>query len=190
MERRSDDPTLRRASKMNTRPRLLAVCVLALSCLVAACGQSTGASNLTVPQDEKLYVFDGSSSDAMRLLVFHPGGGALLTLPGGVVSQDHTRLYHTATSGDRTTITLYDTRSGATTRAFDIAGSTLPRRQDSPTPRSRRMGAGWRCARRKRRMDRASSSSWTRTLASWSKTSPCQVISSWTRSRPLARWSI
>ena len=108
---------------MNARPRLLAVCVLALSCLVAACGQSTGASNLTVPQDEKLYVFDGPSSDAMRLLVFHPGGGALLTLPGGAVSQDHTRLYHSATSGDRTTITLYDTRSGATIRAFDIAGS-------------------------------------------------------------------
>jgi DNA-binding beta-propeller fold protein YncE len=108
---------------MNTRPRLLAICLLALSCLVAACGQSIGASNLTVPQDEKLYVFDGSSSDAMRLLVFHPGGGALLTLPGGAVSQDHTRLYHTATSGDRTTITLYDTRSGATIHAFDIAGS-------------------------------------------------------------------
>jgi DNA-binding beta-propeller fold protein YncE len=108
---------------MNARPRLLAVCILALSCLVAACGQSTGASNLTVPQDEKLYVFDGSSSDAMRLLVFHPGGGALLTLPGGAVSQDHTRLYHTKTSGDHTTITLYDTRSGATIRAFEIAGS-------------------------------------------------------------------
>jgi len=108
---------------MNTRPRLLAVCALALSCLVAACGQSTGASNLTVPQDEKLYVFDGSSSDAMRLLVFHPGGDALLTLPGGVVSLDLTRPYHTETSDDRTTITLYDTRSGATIRAFDIAGS-------------------------------------------------------------------
>jgi DNA-binding beta-propeller fold protein YncE len=114
---------LRRAGEMNTRPRLLAVCVLALSCLIAACGPSSGASSLTVPQDEKLYVFNGSSSDAMRLLVFHPGGGALLTLPGGAVSQDHTRLYHAATSGDRTTITLYDTRTGATIRAFDIAGS-------------------------------------------------------------------
>jgi hypothetical protein len=59
----------------------------------------------------------------MRLLAFHPGGGALLTLPGGIVSQDHTRLYHTGTSGDRTTITLYDTRSGATIRTFDIAGA-------------------------------------------------------------------
>ena len=108
---------------MNTRPRLLAACVLALSCLVAACGQSTGASNLTIPQDEKLYVFDGASSADLRLLAFHPGGGALLTLPGGVVSQDHTHLYHTATSGDRTTITVYDTRSGATIRAFDITGA-------------------------------------------------------------------
>jgi len=105
-----------------TRHGLLALCVLALTCLVA-CGQSTGASNLTVPQDERLYVFDGSSNADLRLLAFHPGGGALLTLPGGVVSQDHTRLYHTTTSGERTTITLYDTRSGATIRAFEVAGS-------------------------------------------------------------------
>src|SRR5262249_19155921 len=46
-----------------------------------------------------------------------------LTLPGGVVSQDHTRLYHSASSSDRTTITLYDTRSGASIRAFDIPGA-------------------------------------------------------------------
>src|SRR5262249_30402721 len=71
------------ANKMNTRRPLLALCVLALSYL-AACGQSSGAANLTIPQDEKLYVFDGSSGADLRLLAFHPGGGALLTLPGGV----------------------------------------------------------------------------------------------------------
>jgi hypothetical protein len=108
---------------MNTRRPLLAACVLALSCLIAACGQSTGASNLTIPPNEKLYVFDGSSGADLRLLAFHAGGGALLTLPGGIVSQDHTRLYHTAPSSDHTTITLYDTRNGASIRAFDISGA-------------------------------------------------------------------
>jgi hypothetical protein len=104
--------------------RSFALCAFALlSLLIAACGQTTGALHLTVPQDEKLYVFDGSSSNDQRLLAFHPGDDALLTLPGGVVSQDHTRLYHTATSGDHTTITLYDTRSGATIRAFDVSGA-------------------------------------------------------------------
>jgi WD40-like Beta Propeller Repeat len=104
------------------RSRLLALCAFA-ALVIAACGQSTGATNLTVPQDEKLYVFDGSSGGDLRLLAFHPGCGALLTLPGGIASQDHARLYHTTTSDGRTTITLYDTRSGATIRAFEVAGS-------------------------------------------------------------------
>jgi hypothetical protein len=104
------------------RSRLLTLCAF-VSLVIAACGQSTGATNLTVPQDEKLYVFDGSSGGDLRLLAFHPGGAAIVTLPSGIVSQDHARLYHTITSGERTTITLYDTRSGATIRAFEVAGA-------------------------------------------------------------------
>ena len=116
--------------------------------LVTACGPATSTSNpttsvrhpiATVPAGENLYVLDGyaplgtSSIGNQQIIAFHPGSTdptTLITLPAGLTSQDHQRLY-TATARDgQTTITIINTQTGATLHAFVIAGTYSIAEQD------------------------------------------------------------
>ena len=109
--------------------------------LITACGPATSTSNpttsvthpiATVPAGENLYVLDGyaplgtSSIGNQQIIAFHPGSPdptPLITLPAGLTSQDHQRLY-TATARDgQTTIAIINTQTGATLHAFVIAGT-------------------------------------------------------------------
>ncbi len=100
--------------------------VLVLGALLAACG-SGGASSIgqapTIPPSEIIYVLDGASSGSQRIVAFHPGGPALLTLPAGLVSSDHRLLYTTATSGASTTLRVLDVVSGAALRSLALPGA-------------------------------------------------------------------
>src|SRR5258708_19906755 len=79
---------------------------------VAGCGRASTATNTTksvqLPRGETLYVLDGYAGTAatQRILAFQPGKGtsALLTLPAGVTSYDHTTLYAASPPAGRTTI--------------------------------------------------------------------------------------
>jgi hypothetical protein len=46
-----------------------------------------------------------------------------MTLPAGLVSHDHRRLYTAAARGDRTLISVYDTQSGMALRTFSVPGA-------------------------------------------------------------------
>jgi hypothetical protein len=116
--------------------------------LITACGPATSTSNptinvthpsATVPAGENLYVLDGyaplgtNSIGNQQIIAFHPGSPdptTLITLPAGLTSQDHQRLY-TATARDgQTTITIINTQAGATLHAFVIAGTYSIAEQD------------------------------------------------------------
>jgi hypothetical protein len=100
--------------------------VLFFGLLLAACGaagtSSTGQAS-TIPPSEELYVLDGVSGGAQRIIAFHPGGPALFTLPVGLVSPDHRMLYTTTTSGGSTTLRVLDMASGATLRSLTLPGA-------------------------------------------------------------------
>ena len=117
----------------------LTVMLSMLLSLLVACGpgSSTGTapSNRTSapkpPPGENLYVLDGYTSagttgTAQQIITVHPGGPGpkkLLTLPTGLTSMDHRSLYIAASRGGQTTISIIDTRSGATTRSLVIPGN-------------------------------------------------------------------
>jgi hypothetical protein len=46
-----------------------------------------------------------------------------MTLPAGLVSQDHQRLYAATASGDHTRVSVYDTRTGLAVRTFTTPGA-------------------------------------------------------------------
>ncbi len=93
----------------------------------------------TVPPGENLYVLDGytplgaNSTDGQQIVAFHPGSAnpaTLVTLPTGLTSQDHQRLY-TATARDgQTTIAIFNTQTGAKIHSFAIAGTYSIAEQD------------------------------------------------------------
>jgi DNA-binding beta-propeller fold protein YncE len=116
---------------------LVGVLLLA-SAALAACGvQSHAASTPTstphVPTGEILYVVDGAAASAggykaygQRLVAFAAGGGAgapLLSLPMGLTTLDHQRLYTATSAGATTTITIYATRTGARLDTFTSPGA-------------------------------------------------------------------
>src|SRR5260370_18166342 len=107
--------------------------------LLVACGPgpSTGTapsshtSATELPPGENLYVLDGYSSPgttstAQQIIAFHPGSPSphkLLTLPARLTSMDHRSLYIPASQGGQTTISVINTRSGATRRSLVIPGN-------------------------------------------------------------------
>jgi hypothetical protein len=116
----------------------LASTALVLCAALAACGvvqQPLAASQYTtpIPAAELLYVVDGTASwDSTgglanhRIVAFHPGSTAtspLVSLPMGLTTLDHRRLYVAVAGAGQTTITTYDTRSGARLSIFAIAGT-------------------------------------------------------------------
>ncbi|HEX9068154.1 MAG TPA: hypothetical protein VF807_05250 [Ktedonobacterales bacterium] len=94
---------------------------------LASCGsvsQSVPARQSSLPPGERLYIWnDEPGSASQRLIAFHPGSTQALTLPVGLVSQDHQRLYAATASGDHTTIAIYDTQTGAVQRTFTVPGT-------------------------------------------------------------------
>lgn len=120
---------------MNKRLALLPA--LALIALLSACGASVtptfGAPLAAVPAREMLYLMAGGGGGALkypdqsRIVAFHPGDGAsarVVTLPDGIATADHTRVYSAAPDeSGQTAISEIDTRTGATLRAFSIPGA-------------------------------------------------------------------
>lgn len=103
--------------------RLAAVLVSVLVALpmLAACG--AGTSTARGPAGEVLFVRDGASGDGARIVAFHPGGPALRTLPAGLVSHDHSRVYTAEASGGSTTVRAIDAATGAALREIHLSGT-------------------------------------------------------------------
>lgn len=105
--------------------------------LVAACGQglpqqSGSPQQQVVRAGSELYVLDsytsaGHSSGAQHIVALPVGTtnpAARFTLPAGLTDLKHQMLYVASPlSGGRTAISVLDTRSGATVRTFNLAGS-------------------------------------------------------------------
>jgi len=113
-------------------PFLLFSAILALAC---ACGSNSPQSSFsnttsnppTVPAKESLYVIDGTgnSSRAQHIIAFHPGAASntQITLPAGLLSQDHKHLYVATPQNGRTTISVINTLTGTILRTFAIPGT-------------------------------------------------------------------
>ena len=95
--------------------------------LSVACGTQSSANN--APVGEKLYVLDNVTAGtngyaSSHIIAFHPGNSsASVTLPTGLFSQDHKRIYSAVPQGSQTAITITNAQTGATLHAFSIAGS-------------------------------------------------------------------
>src|SRR5438105_12694643 len=94
----------RRLNAMQKKPALWYTLILSgLLVLVAACGSKTpfssSSATATVPVGENIYVLDGyagSTGAGQHIVAFHPGNAnptALVSLPAGLTSMDHQRLY-------------------------------------------------------------------------------------------------
>jgi len=119
------------------RTSLLTIVLCGLLIALTACEStsagSTHSSSPIVSQSENLYVLDGYASantDGQRIVGFHPGTSAFTTLPAGLVSQDHQRIYTATPKGIQTQITVTNTKSGAIVRRFTIPGSYSTTEQD------------------------------------------------------------
>jgi len=111
----------------------------ALLTFMAACGTNSTTSSTstphapqaTVPTGENIYVLDGytalgSTGVGQHIVAFHPGGAnptALVSLPAGLTSLDHQRLYTATAQNGRTTISVTNTQNGKTIRSFVIPGT-------------------------------------------------------------------
>jgi hypothetical protein len=74
-----------------------------------------------------LYILDGlPTSGTQRIIVFRPDSATsttALSLPMGLMSRDHLRLYTAQVHGRTTTLSVLDVRSGATLHSFVVNGS-------------------------------------------------------------------
>ncbi|HKV00678.1 MAG TPA: hypothetical protein VJQ26_01060, partial [Ktedonobacteraceae bacterium] len=104
--------------------------------LLAACGQGSStnispSSTAMGPSGESLYVLDGytpigTNSAGQQIIAFHPGSSspnALVTLPAGLTSMDHRRLYMATPHGGQTTISVINTQTGTSVRSLVINGN-------------------------------------------------------------------
>jgi len=102
--------------------------------LVAACGGNftqpgtSPGTSIHAPAAGSLYILDGYTAGrktTQQIVEFNPAqvNATTMTLPAGLTSVDHQRIYTAATSGGRTKITVLDARTGVTLRAFSIPGT-------------------------------------------------------------------
>jgi len=105
--------------------------------LLAACGTNTTVSNSTttlaptVPPGENIYVLDGYNSTGgasyeQQIVGFHPTNPnptQFISLPNGLSSLDHQRLYTATPANGKTTISVINTQSGTRMRTFVIPGT-------------------------------------------------------------------
>src|SRR6266568_5126114 len=105
--------------------------------LVSACGSNTPLNTSSAPRTatvspgESIYVLDGytplgSTNTAQQIVAFHPDGShpkTVVSLPAGLTSLDHKRLYTAIAQSGKTTLRVVDTQSGATIRSLVIDGA-------------------------------------------------------------------
>lgn len=98
--------------------------------LVGACASTLSTTNTgSVPVvGENLYVLNnyaaGNMNAGQNVIVINPAKGDTglpMTFPAGLTSQDHQRLYTATTRNGQTTITGFNTQTGATIQTFVIA---------------------------------------------------------------------
>lgn len=109
---------------------LLLVSMLCLSLiLITACGSAlstgTGVAAPTVASNTHLYVLDGSisSPQSQHFVVFRPGDTHALSLPAGLMSQDHRRIYTATPHNGQTTVLVTDATTGVTIRSLTLSGT-------------------------------------------------------------------
>ncbi|HCI81561.1 MAG TPA: hypothetical protein DHW02_17945 [Ktedonobacter sp.] len=111
------------------QPRhILFVPFLCLSLLLmSACGLSSGtdATISNVANSTHLYVLDGSisSPQSQHFVVFHPGDTHAMSLPAGLMSQDHQRIYTATPNNGQTTVLVTDATTGRTIRSLTLSGT-------------------------------------------------------------------
>jgi len=111
--------------------------------LVAACGSGSltststnPATKVAPPAGENIYVLDGYAPQGVtnanqHIVAFHPGNAQpTYTLPAGLTSMDHRLLLAAQAQAGQTTISVIDTRSGATLRTLSLAGNYSTAGQD------------------------------------------------------------
>ncbi len=109
--------------------------------LVAACGSgsqtsTSPATKVALPVGENIYVLDGYAPQGVtnadqHIIAFHPGNTQpTYTLPAGLTSMDHRLLIVAQAQAGQTTISVIDTRSGATLRSLILAGNYTTAGQD------------------------------------------------------------
>jgi hypothetical protein len=109
--------------------------------LVAACGSGTPtstspATKVALPAGENIYVLDGYAPQGVanidqHIIAFHPGNAQpTYTLPAGLTSMDHHLLIVAQAQAGQTTISVIDTRSGATLRRLTLARNYSTAGQD------------------------------------------------------------
>src|SRR5579859_377894 len=103
--------------------------------VMTACGSGSTSQRSpvsappAVATGESLYILDGTisvsnGSAGQHIIAFRPGNASsTLTLPVGLFSQDHKRIYTAHPQNGQTTITITDTQTGATLRSFPLAGN-------------------------------------------------------------------
>lgn len=111
---------------------LMATCmgVLVLLTGCAAPAISNGQSSAPkAPTGETLYVLDGytaNSGSSQHIVGFQPGtrsSNATMTLPAGLISLDHQRIYTATPQGGQSNITVTNTQTGVLIRGLSIPGS-------------------------------------------------------------------
>ncbi len=115
----------------------LIVTLSTLLSLLAACGTNTTTNSTTttvaptIPPGENLYILDGytplgGASYAQQIMAVNPASAnpsSLLSLPAGLSSQDHQKLYTATPANGQTTISVINTQSGTKTHTFTIPGT-------------------------------------------------------------------
>ena len=123
---------------MQKKPALWLMLTLStLLSLLAACDTHITASNTrttvapTVPPGENIYVLDGytpmgGAPNGQQIVAFHPSGfnpAPFISLPTGLSSLDHRRLYTATPANGKTTIAVVNTQSGTRMHTFVIPGT-------------------------------------------------------------------
>jgi DNA-binding beta-propeller fold protein YncE len=99
---------------------------------------STASTPPTAPAEEYLYVLDGPASATnggvgQHIIAFHPGSTSNVTLPVGLFSQDHQRIYTAVSQNGQTFITVTNAHNGANIHMFTIPGTYSTAGQDYTT---------------------------------------------------------
>lgn len=110
----------------------LTVLLSLLLLLVTACGTNSATTSATNPPGESLYVLDGyaqsgnTNTGGQQIVAFQSGSAhpsKQMTLPAGLTSLDHQKLYTVRANNGRTTITVLNTQTGAQIRSLTIPGT-------------------------------------------------------------------
>ena len=104
--------------------------------LITACGPNTSpvttsSAVSTLPPGENVYVLDGyapqsTAGTSQHIVAFHSGSAnptSLISLPTGLTSMDHHKLYVATAKGGQTTINVINTQNGTMLRSLVIPGT-------------------------------------------------------------------